>query len=257
MGTVLTSTGVLVVFLMFITWLVSLRINDVSIIDAVWGTGFVLIAWTSWFLKTRSADAVLPAVLTTVWGLRLSAYLAWRNHGRPEDPRYAAMRRRHGKRFAITSLMTVFALQGAVMWMVSLPLQFSSKLHSDRGTVVLVGILFWVTGLSFEAAADFQLARFRSRRSAPDELLTSGLWRYTRHPNYFGDFCVWWGLFFSATGFGTPWWCIFSPILMSWLLMKVSGVALLESALGSTKPGYTRYVKSTNAFFPWFPRTDG
>jgi steroid 5-alpha reductase family enzyme len=241
-----------IVGMMLVVWLVSLARRDASIIDLVWGLGFVIVVWVT--IATVSSSGLsrwLLAGLTTIWGLRLSAYLAWRNHGQPEDRRYARMRKRWSAAFPLVSLFTVFLLQGVVMWVVSLPIQLGI-LESTSGfsTLHALGLLLWSIGLLFESIGDWQLARFKSDSENAGKVLDRGLWRYTRHPNYFGDFCVWWGLFLIALAGGAPWWTAIGPIVMSLFLMFISGVSLLESDLKDRKPQYAAYMRRTNAFFP-------
>ena len=249
------TAAVIISTLMFSLWLVSLYLRDASIVDIAWGSGFVLVAWAV-FLNTndRPPMAWLLPTLTTIWGLRLSAWLGWRNHGQPEDYRYQAMRRHWGKSFPLVSLLTVFALQGVIMWIVSLPLQMAIG-QPDRWLPLLavLGSLVWGGGLFFESIGDWQLSRFRGDPTNQGQVLDYGLWRYTRHPNYFGDFLVWWGLFLVAMSQSTAWWTVIGPALMSFFLMKVSGVPLLEKSLRKTKPEYASYVRKTNAFFPGRP----
>ena len=239
-------------------WCLSLRLKDASIVDILWGSGFVLIAWTTFCLTEQPTPrALVLAVLTTIWGLRLSGYLAWRNMGQAEDFRYAAMRKRFGPGFALVSLFIVFWLQGLIMWLVSLPVQVGiSQAHSWQ-LWSLAGIIVWTFGIVFESVGDYQLARFKADPANRGQVLDRGLWRYTRHPNYFGDFLVWWGLYLVAVEPASWWWTISGPILMSFLLIRVSGVRLLESSLQRRVEGYDRYVRRTSAFFPWPPRRAG
>lgn len=242
--------------LMGITWLVSIIRRDVSIVDIVWGMGFALVAMAVyWKAGPDNGMALLPVALTVVWAGRLSIHLAIRNWGSPEDFRYAAMREKWGRLFPIVSLFTVFGLQGLIMWIVSLPLQ--AGIVQTRQPILLLlvaGIGLWLVGVFFETVGDWQLARFKSDPQNKGQVLKTGLWQYTRHPNYFGDFLVWWGLFLVAVSLSGAWWTMISPLLMSVLLMKVSGVSLLEKTLKKSKSGYADYVRSTNAFFPWWPR---
>jgi steroid 5-alpha reductase family enzyme len=243
---------------MLMVWGISIPARDVSLIDLAWGLGFVLIAGaTAACAVDPGPGAWLLVLATAVWGLRLSGYLAWRNLGHGEDRRYQAMRQAAGPPFWWRSLLTVFALQGAVMWVVSLPLQLGIAAGAaDWSWVHLVGISLWGIGLLCESIGDWQLVRFRSDPANAGRVLDRGLWRYTRHPNYFGDFLVWWGLFLTAAADGRHLWTVVSPLLMSFLLLKVSGVALLERSLSSAKPGYADYVRRTSPFFPWPPRAD-
>lgn len=232
------------------TWLVSLPIRNASIVDVIWGLGFVLVAWATAF-ETGFAGprTTLMLVLATIWGLRLSVYLAWRNTGKGEDYRYQAMRRKAGDRFALVSLGTVFGLQGALMWIISLPLQAVHHGEQSLGLFAWLGAAAWVVGIFFEAVGDWQLARFKSDPSNAGSVMDAGLWGYTRHPNYFGDFMVWWGLYLIAAG-GGAWWTTISPLVMTALLMRYSGAGLLERSITTRRPGYGEYKERTNAFFP-------
>ena len=193
----------------------------------------------------------LLIILVTIWGLRLSLYLLWRNWGHGEDRRYAAMRQNHGPRFWWVSLFTVFLLQAIILWFVSLPIQFAAIAPGPINMTLfdVAGIAFWSVGLFFEAVGDWQLARFKSDPLNSGRVMDRGLWKYTRHPNYFGDFCIWWGIYLIAASGGAAW-TIASPLLMSLLLMKVSGVTLLESTITDRRPEYADYRRRTNAFFP-------
>jgi steroid 5-alpha reductase family enzyme len=236
-------------------WLVSLWRSDASIVDPCWGAGFVLLAGrTYWQLPSPDARAALLLVLTSVWGIRLTWHLAVRNWGETEDRRYAQMRARHAGRFWIVSLFTVFWLQAVLMWFISAPIQLGqSTSHGELNWLDLVGTLVWALGFCFETVGDYQLAQFKKSPESSNQVLDRGLWRYTRHPNYFGDFCVWWGLYLvaAAGGAGAT---FFGPLLMSVFLMKVSGVTLLERDIAERRPGYREYVERTNAFFPGPPR---
>jgi steroid 5-alpha reductase family enzyme len=249
---------------MVLLWLVSLATRDASIVDILWGPGFVLVAWVvfAWAAANDlpaggEARRLLLAVLVTVWGLRLGGYLALRNLGKGEDYRYAAMRRKAGGHFWIISLFKVFLLQGLLLWVVSLPVQAGQlPSASDRlGPLAFAGVAVWVTGVFFEAVGDWQLARFKADPTNKGKVMDRGLWRYTRHPNYFGDFMVWWGLYLIALDGRGTWWAIAGPLVMSFLLLRVSGVAMLEKTIGARRPGYDEYVGRTSAFFPRPPRT--
>lgn len=239
-------------------WLVSVAIRNVSIVDIFWGPGFALVAWT---IAAERGWALTPSqwllmALVSVWGLRLGAYLAKRNLGAGEDHRYAAMRSRIGPRFVWLSAFTVFGLQGALIWVIALPLQAALLEPSPRslGVHAGVGVLVWAIGLTFEALGDAQLARFKADPSNAGKIMDRGLWRYTRHPNYFGDFMIWWGHFLVALAIGAPWWTVISPAIMSFLLTRVSGVPMLEQAMSKRRAGYDDYVRRTSSFFPRPPR---
>jgi steroid 5-alpha reductase family enzyme len=254
----LAANALLVAALMLGTWLVSLWRRDASIVDVVWGLGFAAIGKVSSFLADGVAGRrVLVTLLSMLWGLRLAAYLLWRNQGKPEDYRYQAMRRRWGARFPVVSLFTVFGLQGVLMYVISLPLQIACAAPSPGlGWLDALGVLAWLVGMAFEVTGDVQLARFRADPANAGRVLDTGLWRYTRHPNYFGDCLVWWGFFALAAGTPVGPWTAVSPVLMTVLLRRVSGVTLLERSLARRKPGWAEYAARTNPFVPGPPRRE-
>jgi steroid 5-alpha reductase family enzyme len=254
MSTVMALSAGALLVLMTAAWLLSLRLRDVSIVDVAWGIAFVVVAW----IAAAAGDGdttrgVLVAALTTIWGLRLAGYIGARKlRHRGEDPRYGAWRERHGDRFWIVSLVTVFGLQGALVWVVSLPLQAAATQPGAIGVLDWIGVALWAVGLAFEAIGDAQLARFKADPANRGRVMDRGLWRYTRHPNYFGDFTLWWGLYLLALSAGA-WWAIPGPLVMSLLLTRVSGKDHLERTL-SRRPGYADYVRSTSGFVPLPPR---
>jgi steroid 5-alpha reductase family enzyme len=248
--------AVAIVVLMTVTWLVSLRLRNASIVDIVWGLGFVIVACTVRVgVHGNNARQWLLVAMVSAWGLRLAGYLLWRNHGKGEDFRYRSMRKRHGDRFGIVSLYTVFGLQGTLMWTVSLPVQLGQTRHSPSlGVLAAFGVAVWAIGLGFEAVGDFQLARFKADPANAGTVMRTGLWRYTRHPNYFGDALVWWGIALVAaeTGLGAV--GLVGAAVMTILLRRVSGVTLLERSLVKRRDGYTDYIETTSAFIPRPPR---
>lgn len=255
MATIFLTSALVAAAAFIALWLVSLVVRDASIVDPFWGTAFALVAWVAYGVAdSPGSQQLLTAVLVTVWGIRLSVFLAIRNLGGEEDYRYQAMRRRWGDRFPLVSLGTVFILQAVLMWVVSLPVQATMSFETDPGALTLVGIAVWAVGLSFEAIGDWQLARFKRDPANDGKVLNTGLWRYTRHPNYFGDFCVWWGIYLVAIAGSSMAWTVVGPIVMSVLLLKVSGVGLLEKTIATRRPAYADYVRSTSAFFPWRPK---
>lgn len=243
---------------MLLLWIVATLRRDVGIVDVFWGPGFALVAWLAAGLNagTMTWRVVLLGALTTVWGVRLAGHLLRRNWAHEEDRRYAAMRKHWGPRFVWVSLATVFLLQAVLLWFISWPLQVAAVAGSAApfGVVDALGLTLWLVGLGFETVGDWQLAQFRADSRNTDRVLDHGLWRYTRHPNYFGDFCVWWGLYLIAAAGGAAW-TIASPAVMSWLLLRVSGVSLLESTIRDRRPKYADYQARTNAFFPGPPRS--
>ncbi len=257
LASMLINSLLVVIASMTCLWLISLVRRDASIIDAFWGTGFVLVTWYT-LATSPPAQSVertwLLGILTTIWGLRLSLYLLWRNHGHGEDRRYRAMREHHGPRFWWVSFVTVFLLQAVILWLVSLPIQAAMVAAESKplGWLDLAGLALWSIGLFFEAVGDYQMARYQADPNNAGRVMDRGLWRLTRHPNYFGDFCVWWGLYLIAFAGGAAW-TIFSPLLMSFLLIKVSGVTLLEKSITVRRLDYAAYQARTSSFLPWPP----
>lgn len=240
--------------IMLVLWLISLPIRNSSIVDIFWGVGFVVIAWSTYFFaETSSWRSILVVGLTTLWGLRLAGYLAWRNLGKGEDERYQEMREKYGSRFPWISLFLVFWLQGLIMWVVAFPLQAAQFEAAPLYWLDAIGVAVWSVGWLWESVGDWQLARFKADPQNQGKVMDRGLWRYSRHPNYFGDFLVWWGLFLIAAAAGA-WWTVVSPLLMSFLLLRVSGVTLLERSLRQKRPEYQDYIRRTSAFFPWPPK---
>ncbi len=256
-SSILPGTSIAVLLLMLSTWLVSLLRKDASIVDIVWGFGFVVIAWVARLVADGSSTRQnLLVVCTTLWGLRLAGYLAWRNLGKGEDYRYRAMRKKFGDRFPIVSLRTVFLTQGVLMWVVSMPTQFGQMNGGRTGTDgwIVAGLALWAVGLAFETVGDIQLARFKANEANKGKVMNGGLWAWTRHPNYFGDACVWWGLWLIASSAPIARWSVVGPIAMTFLLVRVSGVAMLEKTIGRRRPGYDEYIRTTSAFLPRPPK---
>ena len=256
---VLAWSALAIAGVMVATWIVSLPLRNASIVDPIWPVGFVVVGWVA--ALTGRGDAlrvVVLAGLVTVWGLRLSWHLFTRNHGQEEDFRYAAMREKYGDRFGLISLVTVFGTQGLLMWLVSLPLQLGAGVQGRSGAWVVLlvaGVAVWVLGFVFEAVGDAQLSAFKADPSSKGQVMDQGLWRYTRHPNYFGDACVWWGIFLVAAGAGGWAWAgVVGPVVMTTLLRRVSGVTLLEKSMSERRPGYDDYVARTSPFVPRPPR---
>jgi len=246
--------------LMTLLWLVSLVLRNSSIVDPFWGPGFVIVNWLYFALTPDGFEGRkwLISVLVTIWGLRLGLYLLWRNWGKGEDFRYAKWREEAGASWWWKSYFKVFFLQGVLLWIISAPLLAAQISPTPDRLIWLdgVAVVVWLVGFFFEAVGDLQLARFKADPANKGKLLTSGVWRYTRHPNYFGDAAQWWGFYLVALAAG-GWWTVFSPIVMTVLLLRVSGVALLEKSLKKEKPGYEEYVRNTSAFVPWFPKNQG
>lgn len=241
-----------------LVWLASLALKNASIIDIFWGPGFALLTAVYALLSDEGYGwrQALVLIIVCAWSLRLAAHILTRNAGHGEDYRYQKMRQNAGNAFWWKSLVTVFFLQGALLWIISAPLLVA--VHSDEpdhlAVTDYIGLAVWAIGFFFEAVGDFQLVRFKANLENAGKVMDRGLWRYTRHPNYFGDATLWWGYFIIAAG--TPWGfaTIFAPAIMTFMLLRVSGVAMLERTIGRRRPGYDEYVRRTSAFFPLPPK---
>ncbi|WP_372751037.1 DUF1295 domain-containing protein [Labilibaculum sp.] len=257
MSVLFLQASLIIFILVTLLWIYSISIKNVSIIDLFWGLGFVIVAsFYSLMCEELNGRIILVWVLVSVWGLRLSIYLAWRNIGKGEDFRYQEFRRNYGpKRYWWFSYFQVFLLQGALIMLVSLPLLgvTENSKSANIGLIDYLGILIWLVGFAFEAGGDYQLAVFKKDPRNKGKVLTTGFLRYTRHPNYFGDAAVWWAyaLFSIAAG---SYWQIIGSLLMTILIVKVSGVDLLEKSLQNKKPSYQEYINKTSSFIPWFPK---
>ena len=237
-----------------LTWIVSLFKGDASIIDSLWSLIFLTMC-AIWFFahEYTTPRSVIVFALVALWAVRLSAYITWRNWGEGEDTRYQAMRRKHSPNFAVKSLFIVFVLQGLLAWIIALSLLAAVTGSRPLNLIDASAIVLVLFGTLFESIADAQLAAFKARPDAQGSVMDTGLWRYTRHPNYFGECCVWWGFYLFALAAG-GWWSIVSPLLMTFLLLRVSGVVLLEKDIVKRRPAYREYIDRTNAFFPGIPR---
>lgn len=247
----------IILIAMTLLWLISVFIKNVSIVDMFWGLGFVLTSLVYFFnsdgLEIRK---ILILVMVTLWGVRLSGYLTWRNWGKEEDYRYREFRKKYGEnRYWWFSFFQVFLLQGILMWLISIPLLAAMfyGVKTPLGIFDILGIVIWIVGLTFESGGDYQLVRFKSNPENKGKVLNTGFWKYTRHPNYFGDAAVWWGFGLMSIGVGSylP---VLGSVLMTALIIKVSGVVMLERTLKTSKPEYTEYIEKTSAFLPWFPK---
>lgn len=254
---VLWAAAAVIAGMMLVVWAISVAVRDAGIVDILWGFGFVVVAWVSWLVTDgHDVRAALLVFMATAWGLRLAIHLAFRNIGQEEDFRYQSMRRRAGDRFWITSLVRVFGLQGAVMWVVSLPLQLGIS-EADRGWVPLwvIGAVVFAVGFGFEAVGDWQLTRFKADPASAGRVMDRGLWRYTRHPNYFGDATAWWGIGLVAASTPIGIVGLVGPAVITWLLLRISGVPMLERSLKRKREGYAEYVQRTSAFLPRRPKS--
>jgi steroid 5-alpha reductase family enzyme len=233
------------------TWVVSVAKRDVSIVDVLWGQLFFVAALVyAWPFADLSLRGLLVVVLVAVWSTRLALHIALRNVDAGEDYRYREIRRRNEPNFAFKSLYLVFWLQAVLAWLISLPLLAVQRSAAPLGWLDALGLLLVTGGFVLESVADVQLARFKASPANAGRVLDRGLWRYSRHPNYFGECCVWWG--FACFGLAAgAWWSVLSALLMTYLLLRVSGVALLEQTIADRRPAYVDYIRRTSAFVPW------
>ncbi len=267
-GLVITSIVILIHFTIY--FFRAVKQNNFGIIDIGWGQGFVFVVWLLMiyrvFILGANANAIgyLTLILTSIWGIRLSSHIGQRNHGKPEDKRYVAMRAKILPPYVlIKSYVNIFLLQALFMFIISLVLVFNvmSGLINPVEPMMLIpimlGVLIWLGGYFFQSVGDRQLAIFVAKPENKGKLMTQGLWAYTRHPNYFGEVLMWWGIailgFANSFGIAIALIGLISPLVVTWLLRYVSGVPLLEKHM-KTKPGFSQYEKTTNIFFPWFPK---
>lgn len=239
--------------LVILLWLLSLAIKDASIVDIFWGSGFVIVGWAYFAMTEPSSRKWLLMALVTIWGLRLSLHIGRRNLGKGEDFRYQRWRSEAGTAWWWRSFLKVFLLQGLILWFVSMPLLGAQFYAGELIWLDYLALIVWLIGFIFEAGGDWQLMQFRADERNQGKVLNTGLWRYSRHPNYFGDTAQWWAYYLFALAAGA-WWTILSPILMTFLLMRVSGVVMLEHSLKKSKPEYADYIERTSAFFPLPPK---
>jgi steroid 5-alpha reductase family enzyme len=256
MADAMLVAAITILCIMVATWLLSLILKNASIVDIVWGLGFAITSWVlAITIEGDSTRQILLAVMVGSWGLRLGGYLAKRNIGHGEDWRYKAMRKKKGARFGLISLVTVFGLQGVLMWVVSLPVMFgNSDATPGVGPLAVIGVMVWAVGLSFEAVGDWQLVQFKKDPNNAGKVMQTGLWSLTRHPNYFGDALLWWGIGIVGAETGSGVIGFIGPVVMTVFLLRVSGVPMLERSLMKRREGYAEYAARTSAFIPRPPK---
>jgi steroid 5-alpha reductase family enzyme len=250
MGQIFLEGGLAILVYVSLIWLISLIKKDAGIMDIFWGLGFVVVGY--FYLAADYSHALQPRLLYTLvllWGFRLSLHIGLRNLGEAEDARYANWRHQFGKKWWWYSYLRVFILQGVVMWIVSLPLLVGLQDKTSLTIFDMMGVLIFMVGFLVESVGDWQLRTFKKNPANKGKVLNTGLWGLTRHPNYFGEALLWWGITLIAIELHT-FWIIISPVIMTWLLIRVSGVAMLDDLLRKTKPDYAQYIENTNAFFP-------
>lgn len=257
MTTLFFQASLIILILVTLLWIWSVFIKNVSIVDIFWGLGFVVVNTFYVFMSGElNARKIVILTLVCIWGFRLAIYLAIRNIGKGEDFRYQEFRQNYGpKRYWWFSYFQTFLLQGILIMIISLPLLGINYNNSNGNLQILdyLGIIIWLIGFTFETVGDFQLSNFKRDSKNKGKILHTGLWKYTRHPNYFGDSAVWWayGIFSIAAG---SYWQAIGAVIMTLLILKISGVSLLEKTLKETKPQYKEYIQKTSSFIPWFPK---
>ena len=233
-----------------LTWLISLAKRDVSIVDSMWA----IMIFAAALIYSSSVEpywnrSSLVLTLVLLWALRLTVYITWRNWGESEDARYQAIRHKYEPNFALKSLGIIFGFQAVLAWIISMPLWVALTVPFEDSIFDILAVAVWIIGMFFESVGDGQLARFKMNPANRGKVMNQGLWRYTRHPNYFGECLIWWGFFLLVIPTGA-WWSILSPILLTFLLLKFSGVTMLEETIVDRRPGYREYIATTNAFIP-------
>ena len=252
----LVLTLVLSFGMMTALWPLSLKLADVSIIDILWAPAFAVLGLAC-FIATpvTGARAAIAVALVLVWAIRLGSHIFARwSHLGHEDYRYAEMRRQRGANFPLVSLVTIFWLQALLLWIISFPLQAAASSDAPLGVLDVVGTVLALAGIVIETVADWQLTHFRADPANRDKVMDQGLWSWSRHPNYFGDFVLWWGFFLLGMASGAPWWTILGPLVMSALLIHFSGAGLMEDTIIVRRPGYADYIRRTSLFVPWPPQ---
>ena len=254
MGVHILYSAAAVFIYMVLFFLLGLKLKNNSIVDIGWGPGFIIVALVNLALaETKEVTQIILTVLITLWAVRLSTYIFMRNKGKGEDFRYARWRKDWGKYVHIRSFFQIFMLQGFFMLIIAYPvLLINTNSLKEINIVTILGILIWSTGFIFETIGDYQLFNFiRNFKKTPGEFITTGLWKYTRHPNYFGESLIWWGVFLLVFPANYGWTAFFSPLIMTFLLLKVSGVPMLEKKYKENEK-YKEYTAKTNKFVPWF-----
>lgn len=254
----MATAAIIILAYFFTLFVIGTLLKNNSIVDIGWGIGFVILAWILLFLRLpASLVRTSITLLVSLWGLRLFYHILKRNHGKPEDFRYVAFRKAWGKWVVPRAFLQVYMLQGALMFLIALPfILLEQESQAVNIPLFLLGLIVFATGFAFESVGDAQLKAFLGKPENKGKIMTSGLWRYTRHPNYFGEATLWWGIFFLALSGGVTPFAVIGPVTITLLLLFVSGVPLLERSM-KDKPGYAQYAEMTSIFIPWFPKKLG
>lgn len=237
-------------------WLISLKRNNVTIADSLWGLGFIIIAWLTFFQSDGFLwRKIIITAAVTIWGLRLSYHITKRGLGKPEDPRYTQWRKEYGSRFPLVSLFRVFLVQALFMWLIAMSLQVSQSAEMpDYITITdIAGAAIWLSGFIIESSADRQLSQFIKNPANRGRVMRYKLWKYSRHPNYFGESAMWWGIYIISCSVQYGLFTVFSPALITYTLLKITGVSLMEETMFKDNPEYAEYKRTTSSFIPWLP----
>jgi steroid 5-alpha reductase family enzyme len=254
--TILVTAAALLV-MQGVTFTVAVKAGKHSVVDTAWGIGIALAALAAFLTSLGHGDPVRRALLlaaSALWGLRLAVYVGWRNHGKPEDPRYADMLGKAAGNRNRYALRQIYLLQAAVLWLATVPVQLGMLERAPAGPLAIAGSVLFAVGLFFESVGDWQLARFKARRTQDGQVLDRGLWRYTRHPNYFGDFCMWWGLFAISAGSWRELPAVIGPLLMTFILVRGTGARMTDRRMLASRPRYADYIARTSGFIPLPPK---
>jgi len=244
--------------MMTLCWIISVPLRDVSIVDILWAPAFAAVGWLCvWLSPTVTPRGWMILALITLWAFRLGSHILkrWLKLGH-EDYRYATIRAKRGPNFPMTSLAWIFWLQALLLWIISFPLQAAIASSAPFNSLDWFGGFLALAGISIEAIADAQLTHFRASSANQEKVLNSGVWAWSRHPNYFGDFLLWWGIWIVAMAGGAPFWTASGPIVVSALLLHYSGAGLMEDTIADRRPAYRDYMQRTSLFFPWPPKID-
>jgi steroid 5-alpha reductase family enzyme len=253
----LGCTAAALLVMMAVTFGVALKVGKHSVVDTAWGIGIALVATVALVSSVghgQPARRYLLLAGAVLWGLRLASYIGWRNHGKPEDPRYADMLGKTAGNRNRYALRQIYLLQAAVLWLATVPVQLGMLERAPAGPLAIAGSVLFAAGLFFESAGDWQLARFKARRTQDGQVMDRGLWRYTRHPNYFGDFCMWWGLFAISAGSWRELPAVIGPLLMTFILIRGTGARMTDRRMLASRPRYADYIARTSGFIPLPPK---
>ncbi len=251
-----TSLALVLFIYMSVWYIISLfkKRNDVA--DIAWGLGFIILTWLSFWVRDFESGlrGILVALLITIWGIRLAYHIYKRNKGKTEDYRYLAWREEWGKWFYLRSYLQVYILQGVLLFMIVLPtLVINENIFLSLGLLDLFGLIVWITGFYFESVGDKQLSNFIENSDNKGKLMREGLWKLTRHPNYFGEVTMWWGIWIISLSANMVWFSVLGPLTITILILKISGIPMLEKKM-KENPDFADYEKKTNKFIPWFTK---